>query len=201
MEAVGILLERDLGKQLERERSVAGVPLGEMQPGNAVLEPRQDSVADVLVGRHSAGERAPAEHPRADHHVRAALEDRRHHLGQHLRRVLSVAVQENGDVEALVDQPAVTELLVAAVAEVPALADDRDRQRVVLVLVRDASLVGVVSREVVADKHGVDLGAKRLRDPLEYARQRRDRVVRDDENADAQAPLLPRSTAEERQPR
>jgi hypothetical protein len=40
---------------------------------------------------------------------------------------LPIAVQEDGNVEALVDQPAVAELLIPPVAEVPALADDRDR--------------------------------------------------------------------------
>jgi hypothetical protein len=110
-------------------------------------------------------------------------------------------VQEDGDVEAVVDQPAVAELLVAAIAEVPALADERDRWGAVLALVRDADLVSLVGREVVADEDGVDRGAKRLRDTLEYVRKRRDRVVRDDEDADAQAPLLPRFTAEEPQSR
>jgi hypothetical protein len=107
-------------------------------------------------------------------------------------------VEEHGDVEAVVDQPAVAELLIPAVAEVTALADKRDRQSTVLALVRDAGLVGVVVREVVADEDTVDRRAKRLRDTLEYVRERRDRVVRDDEDADAQRPLLPRFTAAER---
>jgi hypothetical protein len=65
------------------------------------------------------------------------------------------------------------------------------------VLVRVADLVGVVSREVIADEDGVDRRAKRLGDTLEYVRERRFRVVRDDEDADAQRPLLPSFTAEE----
>jgi hypothetical protein len=71
----------------------------------------------------------------------------------------------------------------------------------VLTLVRDADLVGVVLREVVADEDAFDRRTKRLRDTLEYVRERRDRVVRDDEDADAQPPLLPRFTAAERQSR
>jgi hypothetical protein len=104
---------------------------------------------------------------------------------------LPVAVQKDGNVEALVDQPAVAELLIPPVAEVPALADDRDRQRTVVALVRNAGLVGAVSREVVADENGVDRGPRRLGDTLEYVREGRNRVVRDDEDADAQLSSFP----------
>src|SRR4029079_14879172 len=107
-------------------------------------------------------------------------------------------VQKDGNVEAVVDQPAVAELMIPPVTEVPTLADDRDRQRAVIAVVLDADLVGVVGREVVADEDGFDLRAKRLGDTLEDVRERRDRVVRDDEDADAQLPLLPSFTADER---
>jgi len=68
----------------------------------------------------------------------------------------------------------------------------------VLALVRGADLVGVVSREVVADENDVDCRARRLGDTLEYVRESCNRVVRDDEDADAQLPLLPSFTADER---
>jgi hypothetical protein len=100
-------------------------------------------------------------------------------------------VQKDGNVEAVVDQPSVAELLIPPVTEVPALADDRDRQRAVIALVLDDDLVGVVGREGVADEDGFDLRAKRLGDTLEYVRKGRDRVVRDDEDADAQLPSFP----------
>ena len=45
-----------------------------------------------------------------------------------LRRVLAVAVEQDDDVEAVVDRPAVAALLVAAVAEVAVVADDGERQ-------------------------------------------------------------------------
>jgi hypothetical protein len=68
----------------------------------------------------------------------------------------------------------------------------------VVALVRNADLVGAVGREVVTNENDVDCGARRLGDTLEYVREGRDRVVRDDEDADAQLPSFPLFNAEER---
>src|SRR2546429_3588493 len=160
------------------------MPLGEMHSGDAVLKPRQVLVSDVLVEGHPAGERAVGEHSGAEDHVRPALEDRRDELGQQLWCVLTVAVQENSDVEAVVDQPAVAEFLVAAVAEVPALPDHRDRQAPVLALVGDTDLVRVVGGEIVADEDDLDRRPERLRDAFEHRHEGCDCVIRDDEDAD-----------------
>ena len=186
VEAVAVLLERDPRERGEVERAVARVPLREDEPRDAVLEAGQDLVADVLVERHPAAARAAGgEHPRPEHDVRPAVEQRGDHLRQHLRRVLAVAVEEHGDVAAVLGQPAVAELLVAAVAEVPALAHDLDRERVVRAPVLERRLVRQVGRVVVAHEHDVDRVAQRVGDPVEDLAERRDRVVRHDEDADA----------------
>ena len=45
-------------------------------------------------------------------------------VGENLRRVLPVAVQQHDDVEALVDEVAIAGLLIAAVAKVLLVAED-----------------------------------------------------------------------------
>ena len=70
------------------------------------------------------GARPPAgQHPRAEHGVGTAVDERGDDVFDHLGRVLPVAVEQHDDVEAVVDRPAVPALLVAAVAEVAIVAD------------------------------------------------------------------------------
>ena len=64
------------------------------------------------------------EHPRAEHRVGLAVDDRRDDLVHHLRGVLPVAVEQDDDVPAVLDGVAVAGLLVAAVAEVAVVAHD-----------------------------------------------------------------------------
>ncbi len=80
---------------------------------------------------------------------------------------------------------AVAGLLVAAVPEVRRVADDRQRQVVRDLLVPEPDEVRRVVAGVVADEDLRDPGPKRFGDAVEHARERRRRVVRDDEDPDA----------------
>ena len=80
------------------------------------------------------------------------LDDGREHLG----RVLAVAVEQHDDVAAVLDGPPVAPLLVAAVAEVLRVADDRERQVGRDLLVAERHEVGGVLAVVVADQDLVD---------------------------------------------
>ena len=64
--------------------------------------------------------RAPPllDHPRAEDRVGLAADERGDQVLDALGGVLAVAVQQDDDVEAVLDRPAVAGLLVAAVAEV-----------------------------------------------------------------------------------
>ena len=189
VEAVRVLLEGDAGQRGHREGPVAGVPLGEVQAAHGVLEAGEDAVADVLVERHpTVPGGAGHHHARAHHHISLVRLQRGHDVRQQLRRVLAVAVQHDDEVEALLDRPAIPELLVAAVAQVAGLTDHRDRQARLLPLHLDAHGVGVVSRVVVADEHGGDATAEGRVDPRQHRSQRGRRVVGDHEDPDAQGP-------------
>ena len=111
------------------------------------------------------------QHPRAEHGVGAALGERGDEILDDLGRVLTVAVEQHDDVEAVVDRPAVAALLVPAVAEVAWLAHDRQRQ-VGRFLVGEADLVGGVGAGVIAHEDLFDARPKARRQPVEHRGQR-----------------------------
>ena len=186
VEAVAVGLERDRRQRRHRQGPIAAVPLAEREPGDGVLDAGEHPVADVLVQRHPtlAGV-AAGHHPGAEDHLGVAAHDRLDDIGQQLGGVLAVTVEQHDDVEAVLDGPAVAELLVAAVAEVAGLADDRQRQPGLPLLVLQAHRLRVVVGVVVADEDRRDARAEALRDPVEDPGQRRRRVVGDDHDADA----------------
>ena len=74
---------------LDRVDAIAGMELAEAGSEQTVLERGQDLVADELVERHPAPQRAARfEHSRAEHHVGRAGDERSDELGQRLGRVL-----------------------------------------------------------------------------------------------------------------
>jgi hypothetical protein len=83
------------------------VPLGEIGAHDLVLVRREDAVADVLVGRHTAPAGLAGNHdPRPEHGIGLAALDRRDQLRQQLGCVLAVAMLQNDDVPAVLDRPA-----------------------------------------------------------------------------------------------
>ena len=185
VEAVAVGLERDARQRGNRERAVAAVPLAQRHPGHGVLECGQDAVADELVRGHpAAASGATLQHPRPEHDLGVAGDERGDHRGEQFGRVLAVAVEEHDDVQALLDRPPVAVLLVAPVAEVARLADDGERQIGAPPLVAAADVLGVVLGVVVADEDRRDARPEVGGDAVEHPLQRGGRVVGDDHDAD-----------------
>ena len=63
------------------------------------------------------------------HRVGLAVAQRAEQVGQAFRRVLAVAVEQRDEIEAVLDRVVVADLLVAAVALVDRIEEDRERER------------------------------------------------------------------------
>ena len=153
---------------------------------DAVLIPGEDLVADEFVERHPTPERVfPHEHPRAEDDVGLVARERCDHVGEHLGRVLAVAVDEHDDVKAVLDRVVVAELLVAAVALVHGIREDGERMPVGARLPQPlGERKGSIGRAVVDDQHFRRVAGQR-RDALKHAEDRRFGVIGDDEDQDA----------------
>ncbi len=161
------------------------MPLAQACAGDRVLGGREDPVAHVLVTRHSPAECATGiEHPRAEHRVGVAVDDRRQQVGHLLRGVLAIAVQEHDDIPPVIDGVAVSGLLVAAVAEIVIVADDRERNVRARGHVPVSDIEGRVRRVIVHDEHLGKFDPQIGRNPVENPPQRRFSVVGDDEHPD-----------------
>ena len=190
VEPVAVADERQVGQCRHPVGAVARVPLAQPDAGDHVLGAGQDPVADVLVQRHpAAAGPARVEHARAEHRIDAIVGERRQEIGHLLRRVLTVAVQQDHDVPTVIDGVAVPGLLVAAVAEVGLVPHDRQRDvgTVGDVLVGDVERR--IARVVVHHEHFDQFAAQRRRDAVEHPAQRRLGVVGDDEHPDLHEPL------------
>ena len=98
---------------------------GEIGVEQAVLDGGEDLVADVFVERHTAAQCIPAlGHAGAEDGVGLACEERQKEIGQPLRGILPVAMDERNDVETLFDRVVKADLLVAAVALVDGVEKD-----------------------------------------------------------------------------
>jgi hypothetical protein len=168
--------------------------LGEPGAQRRILDARQDPVAQPLVHRHAATPcGAGRHHPRAEDRVALAPLERSDDLRQALRRVLAVAVQEHHDVQPALNGRAIPGLLVATVAEVPQMPDDRRRRRVVGCSPAHGDVHGVVHAGVVEDQDLVDPGPEVDRDAVQRGGEGRLRVVRHDQ--DPYPPALPATHA------
>ena len=100
--------------------AISAVELGQVHAQGAILENGEDAVADVLIERHPALERAAvgAHHARAEDGIGLAGDQRAVELREDFRCVLSVAMQQDDDVEALFDEVPIPGLLIAAVTQV-----------------------------------------------------------------------------------
>ena len=93
-------------------------------------------------------------------------------------------MEQDHDVEPVLDRPAVPHLLVTPVPEVARVAHDGERKVARLLLVPQADEVRGVLAVVVADEDLVDPRDEITRDAVQHLRQRRRRVVRDDQDPD-----------------
>jgi hypothetical protein len=182
VEDVRIALERQRTERRHPVGAESRVELRQARTQHPVLEPGEDLVADELVERHAAApRRAGDQHPRAEHRVSGAIKERPEQVGDAFRGVLAVPVQQHHEVEPVADRVGVAEFLVAAVALVAGVVEDRDG--VPDLLGREqAHLEGAVPRAVVDDEHlGVQLPDARG-NALQHAAQGRLGLVRDDED-------------------
>ena len=76
------------------------VVLGEVEVERRVLDGGQEDVREVLPLRHPALERAPPEHPAAEHRIFLSARDRADELGEDGRVVLVIGVHHDADVRA-----------------------------------------------------------------------------------------------------
>ena len=123
------------------------------------------------------------QHPRSEHCIGTPLDEGGDDVVDHLGGVLPIAVQQHDDVEAVGDRPAVPALLVAPIAKVAVVSDDRQRQ-IAACLVVKPNLVRVVRAGIVADQDLVHSASKMLRQPIEHRPQRRLGVVRNHQDTD-----------------
>ena len=194
VEPVAVADERQVGQRRDPVGPVARVPLAEADPGDHVLGAGEDPVADELVQRHpTAASAARVEHARPEHGVDRftgmGVGERRQQVGHLLRRVLTVAVEEDHDVPTVVDGVAVPGLLVPAVAEVGIVPHDRQRDVGAVGDVIASDVERRIARVVVHHEHFDQFAAQRRRDAVEHPPQRRLGVVGDDEDTDLR-PLL-----------
>ena len=169
--------------------AISRMEFGEVGTQDGVLERRQDPVSDEFVERHSSPSSRPLlHHAGSKNRICVAVEEWLDYLRKALRRVLTVTVEHDDDVQSVLDCQVVADLLIPAVPQIGRLPDQGNWQRGDL-LVLQPDLVRRVLAVVVADDHlfygGVDLD----RNPIKNLGQSRRCVVGDDEDAD----LLPLS--------
>jgi len=155
-------------------------------PRTRFSEPGQHPIAEPLVDGHATPlGRALLHHPRTEHRRAVAALERLDHLGQALRCVLAVAVQEHDHVEPVLDRQRVGRLLVAAVAKILRMTDDMRCRTVRAGRPLTAEIEGVIVAGVVAHDHLGDPAPEVVRDAVERREQGRGGVVGDHDDADA----------------
>ena len=131
--------------------------LAEVLAEEEVLERRQAAVADVLPPRHPALQRlGPAPHAVAEDHVADAQLDHADRVRDHPRVVLVVRVDHHHHVGPVFEAVLVARLLVAAVAGV--LLVDDDRQAHVAGDLHGVVLAAVVHEQDLVDAPGREVG-------------------------------------------
>ena len=128
-----------------------------------------------------------AHHARAEYGIRLARDQGTVELRQDLRRVLPVAMQQDDDVEALLNEIAVTGLLIAAVAQIPGVFQHLQLGHIANRLDAHGQFEGAILAGIVEHHHFLDVVPHAGRNALEYGDQGGNRVVRDHQDADALA--------------
>ena len=195
VEIVGVGGERHLFQGFDGIEAVSGMEFGEVGAEEAVLDSGEDLVAYIFIERHAAAPGLAGHgHAGAEDGVGFAGEQGLEQVGQSLRRILPVAVHEGDDVKAILDGVVKADFLVAAIALVDRVEEDRRGKAAVF---RFASLTeGLVPGGIVDDQDlGMILG-QRLGDALDDALDGALRIVRHDENQDFGGHRLPHSNAD-----
>src|SRR6266542_1658247 len=85
---------------------VAAMKLRQVKAQNEILKAGQNAIAGVLIKRHPSLERSAVvlHHARAEYGVGLSPNDRIVHVGEDLRSVLSVPVQQDNNIEAFLEE-------------------------------------------------------------------------------------------------
>ena len=122
-EVIGVFSQRQALQHPARKGAVARVVLGQLLPDQQVLDRGQGAVGDVLVQRHTTGQRTTAQNARAQRHVVQAAGDAVCQRGHQPRRVLVVRVNHDHDVGAATQGCGVASLLVCSIATIASVND------------------------------------------------------------------------------
>jgi len=104
--------------------AISGMVFRQFLVHQHILRERQETVGDVFVNRHAAGERAFAQDPRADDHGIDFIGDQVTHRMDQFGRVLVIGMQHDDNVGAKLERFVVARFLIAAVTEVVVVLDD-----------------------------------------------------------------------------
>ncbi len=95
VEIVGHVIEVDARQGVQIICAVAAVELRQIQPQRAILENREDTVADIFIERHAALQRSAIRlhHARSENGVRFTRHDGMVNMRENFGRILAVAMQ------------------------------------------------------------------------------------------------------------
>ncbi len=186
MEIVGHLREVDAAEGVEIVGAVAGVEFGKVQTERTVLKERKDLVADELIERHAALQRAAEvlHHARAEYGIGLPGHQRVVHVGENLRRILAVTVEQDHDIEALVHEVLVAENLIAAIAPVLLVLEDLQLRVRVHLQVAKREFKRFVLAGVIKNHHLLNVLPHHVGNAAEDLGQCSGRIVGNDEDAD-----------------
>jgi hypothetical protein len=143
----------EFGQGVHVVGSVTRMKLRQSRPQGPVLQRGQYPVPEIFVQRHPAvSGSARLHHPRSEHGIAFATDQRLDHRRDQLGRILAVPVQEHDDIEVMFDGEPISGLLIAAVTEIPGVPDHRDRQIVGERPVAQTDEICSVVAGVVADE-------------------------------------------------
>src|SRR5262245_35539420 len=117
----------------------------QIQPGEPVLNRRQNLISHEFVKRHPAAERFTARrHTGTKDHIGFAFDQGLAEERQRLRGILAVPVHESNDIEPSIDSVLITDLLIASVPLVYLVSVDGKLLDVLFGLVSERGEIGVV---------------------------------------------------------
>lgn len=184
----GEAAEGNLAEGIDGVGAVTGVEFGEGGADEAVFDEGEDAVADEFVEGHiSFSGGAGDEHSGAHDHIGGAVFEGGEEVLHDFGGVLTVAVEEDDEIEVAVHGVLIAAGLVSAVHEVDGVSEDGEFGALEFFLHFEGDGVGIVLGGVVEDEDFVDFGFEGGWDAMEDGAQGGFGVVGDDEDSDARS--------------
>ena len=164
--------------------AIPAVKFGEIETQRSILEHGQDAIADVFIRRHPAFNRTAvgAHHARSEHRAGLTLHNRVIQMRKNFRRILPVAMQQDHNIEALIDEILVAGLLIPAVSQVLPMLQDVEFGKGIQRFQSHGELIGCILAGVVEDGDLFHVLPDPGSDAFEYPLQRSDRVISHNQN-------------------